>query len=773
MRFQSTGNLFVGALAAALLPAVTEAKTCLMLYQMADNNLEYYLRQDYQELTNSNVISSSDLRTWIYYDALNQGGQALPNTVNINGNALTAAFTGSRYLTYDASIDKMRVDKELDGEQNSDTQASVTNFMEHALDDCLANGYESLMAVFSSHGGGFAGYGGDENGRKLLQTNAGIASAVRSALDSSGYTGNLEVIGFDACLMQAVGAADDYKGVADYLLASEAVEPGHGWAYSYLETAETALQLAEQILTSFISQTQGGSSHQSPKTMAILDTKKFSVFIEAFENFSDDLLDLLKGGDVSLHSFVSRARASAVSFEGIVDAVGSTNPSGLDIGSWLEQFKTLCSPGEPLQSDLDTAISTYRDMFVDEAVGPGTSAGTGMHITWPNQGEYTSNTALWNRVLFNNANYVTQITPNFKAFLQWFLPSGSQAAGDGTSVCGIGAEAPSDLVAAAPEGALIIMGQAAPDAATRTYDLQATISVDVSQMLVEYGIDLSTPLKPVLEDKGYVPKDDEYLYLQGGNVAGTYDGSEFSAAWDQNFYFLNITGSSTFEALYVFDQGDGSKRIPAMYFPEENREDVANLQFLDYLFFDFDHWIEKGARFSFLTFSVDEAVGRVNDNLSLFISNEAGVFAEQPRAKGGLMIPLVYIDAFIQGRKLNTLPGGFNQTVISWSEDLDYNILTTPYENIFDVIPSTDAVVVNMYAYNHGDPTAEPDVKYYDVQRKRGQLSGGFQVQPDESGGSQPVETTEEGYEGSASVRMTTSLAGIAAGLAMFALCLF
>lgn len=38
----------------------------------------------------------------------------------------------------------------------------------------------------------------------------------------------LDVIGFDACLMQAVGAADDYKGVAKYILASEAVEPGHG-----------------------------------------------------------------------------------------------------------------------------------------------------------------------------------------------------------------------------------------------------------------------------------------------------------------------------------------------------------------------------------------------------------------------------------------------------------------------------------------------------------------------------------------------------------------
>ena len=68
---------------------------------------------------------------------------------------------------------------------------------------------------------------------------------------------------------------------------------------------------------------------------------------------------------------------------------------------------------------------------------------------------------------------------------------------------------------------------------------------------------------------------------------------------------------------------------------------MANLQFLDYLFFDFDFWIEKGARFSFLKFSEDEAEGRVNDNLSLFISNAAGVFAEQPRSAGGLMIPLV------------------------------------------------------------------------------------------------------------------------------------
>lgn len=131
--------------------------------------------------------------------------------------------------------------------------------------------------------------------------------------------------------------------------------------------------------------------------MAILDTSRFTQFVEAFEQFSTDLLSTLKQGDVSLHTFVSRARSSAVAFEGIVDVVGSTNPSGLDIGSFLEQFLAICNPGGSLGADLATAIDAYSNMFVKVGVGAGTSPGTGMHITWPNQAEYSSNQALWNQ----------------------------------------------------------------------------------------------------------------------------------------------------------------------------------------------------------------------------------------------------------------------------------------------------------------------------------------------------------------------------------------
>ena len=150
------GALLLTTLIGLLQAIPSQAKTCLMMYQMADNNLQYYIRQDYQELVKSPVIAKTDeLRVWVYFDALNQdGGTVLPDTVDENGADVTDDFTGSRYMRYDGAIGKMKIDKQFDPEQNSDTPDNVQAFIEHALADCLANGYNSLMAVFASHGGG-------------------------------------------------------------------------------------------------------------------------------------------------------------------------------------------------------------------------------------------------------------------------------------------------------------------------------------------------------------------------------------------------------------------------------------------------------------------------------------------------------------------------------------------------------------------------------------------------------------------------------------------
>jgi hypothetical protein len=492
-----------------------------------------------------------------------------------------------------------------------------------------------------------------------------------------------------------------------------------------LTNATSPLALSKEIFEQFLDSKQGRPDHQAPKTLSLVDTDRFLTFINSLESLAADLLQRLEAGDVSLHTFISRARNSAVAFESIADMVGSAMPSALDVGSFLDQLETLCSPGGDLGGWLLSTRVAYQEMFLLTGYGPGTAAATGMHINWPNQGEYTANMALWDQILFSNGNYVTQIIPNFRSFIHWFLTSAPPTANNAesmlvgksgdTTICQLNA---TPAVLGTDPGTLILTDSGVEDPATGLFQIETEIATQVTQMMVDYAIDLSTPLKPVLVNKGYTPQDDEYLYLLGGNVAGRYQGSKFAATWDKNFYFLNISGVGTFEALYVTDEGDGSRTIPAIYFPEDKRDEVSQLQFLDYLFFDFDYWVGQGARVSFLKFSVNEAIGRINDNLALFVSDANNGFSEWPRQAGGLILPIIYVDAYIQGRKIDTLPGGFNQTVIEWSTDLDYNILTTPAANIFNVIPDTDAVIVSVRAWNHGDPEAKPDVRYYDVIRK-------------------------------------------------------
>ena len=137
-------------IAGVLFPFACHAKTCLMIYQLADNNLEFYIRNDYSELSLSPVISSPDLRTWIYFDALNAGRQALPNTVDSSGLPEAGIFTGSRYITYDSTYGKMRVDVEISGEVDSDAPNTMQAFLDYALSDCIPNGYDSLFVIFSS-----------------------------------------------------------------------------------------------------------------------------------------------------------------------------------------------------------------------------------------------------------------------------------------------------------------------------------------------------------------------------------------------------------------------------------------------------------------------------------------------------------------------------------------------------------------------------------------------------------------------------------------------
>lgn len=88
---------------------------------------------------------------------------------------------------------------------------------------------ERTSLILWDHGGGsIAGYGADENFNMSTLT----LLELEYAFEKAGLAENrLELLGFDACLMATVEMAVVASRYADYLLASESLEPGDGWDY--------------------------------------------------------------------------------------------------------------------------------------------------------------------------------------------------------------------------------------------------------------------------------------------------------------------------------------------------------------------------------------------------------------------------------------------------------------------------------------------------------------------------------------------------------------
>lgn len=85
------------------------------------------------------------------------------------------------------------------------------------------------MFIFWNHGAGWTGFGGDDisTGHPIL-TIADLEQGLSQGLARTSATG-FDILGFDACLMATYEVAKAMSPFADYLLASQELEPTHGW----------------------------------------------------------------------------------------------------------------------------------------------------------------------------------------------------------------------------------------------------------------------------------------------------------------------------------------------------------------------------------------------------------------------------------------------------------------------------------------------------------------------------------------------------------------
>ncbi len=183
---------------------------------------------------------------------------------------------------------------------------NLTEFLNYGYNNYKASKYSLILW---DHGGGpIYGYGKDENYLGAL-----TLAKLKQALGNSSFRNKkLEMIGFDACLMSSVEVADALSDYADYMIASQEVEPGFGWDYSFLSNVTSKTDVVDMGMSIVDYYGKYYSTSYSTKgiTLSLLNLSKI-------DDVEDKINNLFKDVDDNLtidYSNVSRTRNSAKAF---------------------------------------------------------------------------------------------------------------------------------------------------------------------------------------------------------------------------------------------------------------------------------------------------------------------------------------------------------------------------------------------------------------------------------------------------------------------------
>src|SRR5690606_5837113 len=111
------------------------------------------------------------------------------------------------------------------GTVNTGDPAFLADFIRNGI---LAYPAEHYALVLSDHGASWPGVGADGSSNNDTLTVPELEKALATALDGLAI-GTLDMVGFDACLMATYEVASALAPYADRLVASQELEPGHGW----------------------------------------------------------------------------------------------------------------------------------------------------------------------------------------------------------------------------------------------------------------------------------------------------------------------------------------------------------------------------------------------------------------------------------------------------------------------------------------------------------------------------------------------------------------
>jgi hypothetical protein len=253
-----------------------------MVYLDGDNNLEGAGIDDFLEM--SSVGSDSNVNIVAQFDRISGEDRSFDNWTDCQRFLVTAGMTPTV-----ANAISDWGDGTGGREVNMADPQTLIDFVEWAMDNYPASNY---AVILWNHGGGWrveyeperlilkAVCWDDTSGEDSL-----YMSEVKSALATiKTERQQVDLVGFDACLMGMTEVAYEIKDFANVMVASEASEPGDGWPYDTIiedlsaSPTMNATDLGATIVNRY-GESYGIASEttQSAIDLSIMDTLAFYV----------------------------------------------------------------------------------------------------------------------------------------------------------------------------------------------------------------------------------------------------------------------------------------------------------------------------------------------------------------------------------------------------------------------------------------------------------------------------------------------------------------
>ena len=185
-----------------------------------------------------------------------------------------SADTRQRWLIQNG---KMSLSDDI-GQGSMCTESSLSDFISWSADTYPADRY--ILTLWDHGGGTIYGYGSDENYPDKSIDLAGLSKAVTD----SGI--KIDTISFDACLMGTLETAYAFSKSADYLIASEEIEPGDGWYYTdTMKALSDDPAMSSEELGARLIDDYGGFYSNSGVTLSLIDLRMIPRLYEACTSY--------------------------------------------------------------------------------------------------------------------------------------------------------------------------------------------------------------------------------------------------------------------------------------------------------------------------------------------------------------------------------------------------------------------------------------------------------------------------------------------------------